>query len=132
MAGNGHDIGSTGLPLDQYTKKVPPGWRLGLHNYPLRRFTEPLNIWYRLTDHTKAPMGPAVAGRLVGRPFTLANELTLIKVDGAVLRGDAALAHSGEEAVTGTHAGSPTRLQGLITVLREKWDPAAGSGVVRL
>ena len=114
------DTGSSGLPLDQYTKTCPPGWRLGLYQYPLKRYLDLLKLWYRLTDYEPSQQGPAVAGRLQGRPFTLATELRLTKQDGTILVGDAALAHPGEEA-TAERAATPSGLQRLIAVLREKY-----------
>ena len=79
MSGAGEGPGASGLPLDQYTKACPPGWRLGLAHYPLKRFLDLLRLWYRLTDFDNTQVGPAVAGHLQGRPFTLATEMTMQK-----------------------------------------------------
>ena len=117
-----HGDGQSGLPLDQYTKACPPGWRLGLHDYPLKRYLDLLRLWYRLTDFDKEQVGPAVAGRLVGRPFTLATEMTITRQDGTVLQGDAALAPPGEEAGVGnTPPASPSGLNALIRLLQQNY-----------
>ena len=44
-----------------------------MSSYPLKRYLDLLRLWYRLTDFDNNQVGPAVAGRLVGRPFTLAT-----------------------------------------------------------
>ena len=122
MSGAGEGPGSSGLPLDQYTKACPPGWRLGLAHYPLKRFLDLLRLWYRLTDFDNTQVGPAVAGRLQGRPFTLATEMTIRKQDGTELTGDAALAHPGEAAgVGGVPAATLSGLQSLIRTLQNKY-----------
>ena len=42
-------------------------------------------IAFRMNDYEEEKVGPAVAGRLVGRPFTLANEMSLTIQDGRSL-----------------------------------------------
>ena len=82
-----------GLPLDQYTKSTPPGWKPNMIHYPYKRFIERLKLWYRQTDLPATALGPAVAGRLSGRPFNLAIALKFtVASTGVELRGDEALA----------------------------------------
>ena len=97
---------SGGLPLEQYNRSVPPGWRPGILHYPFRRFIERLRLWYRQTDLDVSQCGPAVAGRLAGRPFSLAMALRVVRQDGTELRGDAALAYPGESATTHPTTGA--------------------------
>ena len=61
-----------------------------------------------------------MAGRLTGRPFTLATELRVTKQDGGVLIGDAALAFAGEGA-TPTHVAVPSGLLHLLRMLPNKY-----------
>ena len=117
--------GPGGLPLDQYTKTCPPGWRLGVRNYPIKRYIDLLKLWYHLTDFTSAQCGPAAAGRLIGRPFALVTEgMSVTKQDGAVLRGEVALAHGGEPA-SQTAAATPNALNALMAILRTKYGTEA-------
>ena len=61
--------------------------------------------------------GTAEAGRLEGRAFTLATELSITKQDGIVLTGEAAIAHPGETAsaqAPATLSGFQTRFERLI------------------
>ena len=70
------------MPLDQYNKGTPPGWRPGLAHHPFRRFLERLRLWYRMTDLGADQVGPAVAGRLQGRPFNVAMKLRIVDPTG--------------------------------------------------
>ena len=114
---------TAGLPLDQYTKSTPPGWKPGMVHYPFRRFMERLKLWYRQTDLAATALGPAVAGRLAGRPFNLALALRFtVASTGVELRGDEALAFPGEEAGFDQNTGQATPktdsgLQQLLAVL---------------
>ena len=107
---------SSSLPLSQYIKNVPPGWKAGLPNYPLSRYNQLIQIWYRLTDFSDDQVGPAVAGRLQGRANSLALELRITRQDGTVLAGDSALAFPGEPA-TQHAAAVKGGLQALLEVL---------------
>ena len=71
------DVTTSGLQLDQYTKGTPPGWRPNLAHYPYKRYLERLRLWYRMTDLSAEQVGPAVAGRLQGRPFNQAMKLRI-------------------------------------------------------
>ena len=118
---------SGGLQLDQYNKSTPPGWRPGLYHYPYRRFIERLRLWYRITDLNAEQVGPAVAGRLQGRPFNLAMSLTITDRGGEVLTGDSALAFAGRDPTIDQPTGRITEpalengLQTLIRVLHHKY-----------
>ena len=92
------------IPLPQYTKSVPPGWDPSIQTFPLRSYIDRLKLWTRTTVLRSEQMGPAVAGRLVGRPFDVAMQLTVdisTRPDMAaysgkeVLQGDDALAFPG-------------------------------------
>ena len=72
-------------------------------------------------DFENGRTGPAFAGRLVCRPFTLACEMRLTKADGTVLEGGATLAHPGEDPNPLTHNGSPSGMQCLIVILQEQY-----------
>ena len=87
-----------GLPLESFTRGVPPGWRPYLAHYPYRRWLERLRLWFRQTDLDATQQGPSVAARLTGRPFNIAMALQVTTQAGRLLRGDDALAHEGEAA----------------------------------
>ena len=116
---------SSGLPLDQYTKAVPPGWKPNLYWYTFRRFIERLRLWYRVTDLAPESIGPAIAGRLQGRPYNFAMTMAITMRDGTHLTGDAALAYVGEpEHPTGTGGMLPAIESGpqqLVRILQRKF-----------
>ena len=111
--------------LTEYTKSVPPGWRPGDHNYPLKKYLENLEMWHHITDVEPEKVAVLAAGRLQGRTGTLAKELTITKQDGTVLRGLPALAFTGEAATTGPTgqrvAATPNGLQALGRMLKTKY-----------
>ena len=89
MADLGHGAGSSGgLPLESFSRSVPPGWKPHLTHYPFRRFLERVRLWFRQTDLDATQLGPALAARLQGRPFNQAMALAITRQDGTVLRGD--------------------------------------------
>ena len=118
---------STGLPLDIYTKSTPPGWRPGLLHYPYRKFLEKLRLWYRLTDLDATQVGPAVAGRLQGRPYNMAMALRMNNRVGTELSGDAALSYPGEPEQVDPSSGAVLQpaiesgLQRLIRTLARRY-----------
>ena len=92
-----------GLPLDSFTKAVPPGWRPGVAQYPMRRYVQLIRLWWRQTDVTENAAGPAMAGRLRGAAFQIANGLHAMRLDlvtGVVreMVGDELLAQPSHEA----------------------------------
>ena len=93
-----NETGTSGLPLDQFSRQTPPGWHLGDSRYPVKRFLEVLKLWHATTDCDVEKRGPAVAGRLVGRLQKVALEMRLTKQDGTVLVGVDALSFPGEAA----------------------------------
>ena len=80
-----------GVPLDEWRKDTPPGWRPGIENYPLKTYFAKLKLWYRCSEAPDEIIGPQVAGRLQGRAQRIALELKLIRPDGTYDVGDAAL-----------------------------------------
>ena len=87
------------LPLEAYSKGTPPGWKPGLYRYQFRRHMERMRLWYRLTDLNVDQIGPAIAGRLQGKPFTLAMRTQVRTQDGRLITGDEGLAYPGADAV---------------------------------
>ena len=70
------NVGNTGgLPLDEYTRATPPGWRPGLDWYPLRLYLDKLKMWYRIQEYNEPELGPIVVGRLKGGALRLALAL---------------------------------------------------------
>ena len=95
------------MPLEEFSKTVPPGWQPHMPNYPFRQFIETLRLWYRITDYQPEQIGPVVTGRLRGGARTLANKLQCTDQAGNVHRGDAALAMPAQAAFT-DHLGNVT------------------------
>ena len=61
-----------GIPLDEYTKATPPGWKPHMQDYSLRLYLEKLRLWLRTTDigtGDPAKVGPTVVGRLRGAAY---------------------------------------------------------------
>ncbi|CAK0865187.1 unnamed protein product [Prorocentrum cordatum] len=92
-----------GLPLDSFTKSVPPGWRAGMPKYPIRRYTQLLRLWWRQTDVGESACGPAMAGRLRGAAFQIANSIRANRLDLSTglmreMIGDELLAQPSHEA----------------------------------
>ena len=104
---------------------MPPGWRPGDSNYPLKKYLEKLELWNHITDVEPEKIAPLAAGRLQGRVHTLALGLTITKQDGSVLRGLPALAFTGERAAAGPNgqalAATPSGLQALTALLQRKY-----------
>ena len=100
-----------GLPLDEFTKSTPPGWRPGLAKYPYRKYLQKLKLWWRQTDLSESQCGPAIAGRLQGGPFQIANRLRQTRVDLITLvsrdfLGDELLAQPSNEEVKDPSTGT--------------------------
>ena len=70
-----------GLPLDEFTKSTPPGWRPGVNKYPFRKYQQKLRLWWRQTDVSESQAGPSIAGRLQGSAFQIANRLRASRID---------------------------------------------------
>ncbi|CAE8720076.1 unnamed protein product, partial [Polarella glacialis] len=99
--GQGQSYGG-GLPLSEFNKLVPPGWRPGIPGYPIKLFFERLKLWYRVTDNAEAQLGILVAGRLQGAPQKIALRLRLprpVAAGGGYDIGDEALIRLSQEQV---------------------------------
>ena len=94
-----------GLPLDEYTRSCPPGWKPHMTNYPLRTFIEKLRLWKRQTELDEAVQGPVVVGRLKGAAYRIAMKIRVRRQNGFELMGDEAVAAPAEpELVDSTPA----------------------------
>ncbi|CAE8722833.1 unnamed protein product, partial [Polarella glacialis] len=99
--GQGQSYGG-GLPLSEFNKLVPPGWRPGIPGYPIKLFFERLKLWYRVTDNAEAQLGILVAGRLQGASQKIALRLRLprpVAAGGGYDIGDEALIRLSQEQV---------------------------------
>eukprot|EP00959_Pyramimonas_sp_CCMP1952_P227195 4750387-Pyramimonas_sp.AAC.1 len=95
-------------------------------HYPFRRYLERLRLWYRMTDLNADQVGPAVAGRLQGRPYNMALGLQVTTQSGQILQGDAALAYAGEpQQLDGAgqvaRAATESGVQLLIRILSRRY-----------
>ncbi|CAE8585305.1 unnamed protein product, partial [Polarella glacialis] len=100
--GQGGQSYGGGLPLSEFNKLVPPGWRPGIPGYPIKLFFERLKLWYRVTDNAEAQLGILVAGRLQGAPQKIALRLRLprpVAAGGGYDIGDEALIRLSQEQV---------------------------------
>ena len=98
-----------GLPLDEFSKSTPPGWRNGLKDNTFRLYLEKLRLWNRMTDVAEGNKGVTIAGRLKGRAYKTALKLKIQRVREdpnnpgqlilATLTGDEAIAEPASEAV---------------------------------
>ena len=79
------------MTLEEFTRKIPPGWRPGIKSYPFRRYMEKLRLWWRFAEIREDQVGPLVAARLQGTPFDLAMTFELYR-DGVKYTGADALA----------------------------------------
>ena len=66
-----------GIPLDEYTATVPPGWRPHTEGYPLRMYQDKLQMWWLQTDLTYPQVCVLIAGRLKGAANSIALKLRL-------------------------------------------------------
>ncbi|CAE8698987.1 unnamed protein product, partial [Polarella glacialis] len=124
--GQGQSYGG-GLPLSEFNKLVPPGWRPGIPGYPIKLFFERLKLWYRVTDNAEAQLGILVAGRLQGAPQKIALRLRLprpVAAGGGYDIGDEALIRLSQEQVIDPATNTivqeyiPSGLQFLCQALR--------------
>ncbi|CAE8632635.1 unnamed protein product, partial [Polarella glacialis] len=116
-----------GLPLSEFNKLVPPGWRPGIPGYPIKLFFERLKLWYRATDNAEAQLGILVAGRLQGAPQKIALRLRSprpVAAGGGYDIGDEALIRLSQEQVIDPATNTivqeyiPSGLQFLCQALR--------------
>ena len=115
-----------GVPLDEWRKDVPPGWKPGVEAYPLKLFFAKLKLWYRCCEVPDEVVGPLIAGRLQGRAQRIALELKLVRPDGTYDIGDAALVRLSVDEVIDPVDGVtiiqrhiPSGVQALCNALRD-------------
>ena len=121
---------TSGIPLDEYRKDVPPGWQPGDPKYPLKSFLERVKMWYRLYDGPDEAVGPLLAGRLRGRAQQIAMNLRLPDPTGHVDIGDSALVRLSVDEVVDPLTGAviqaaiPSGVQALLHALRSAFGEA--------
>ena len=115
-----------GVPLDEWRKDIPPGWKPGVESYPLKLFFSKLKLWYRCCEVPDEVVGPLIAGRLQGRAQRIALELKLVRPDGTFDVGDAALVRLSVDEVIDPADGVailqrhiPSGVQALCNALRD-------------
>ena len=101
----------SGLPLNQFSRNVPPGWRPGNPKYPLKLYLQLLRLWWRQTELTEAAAGPTMCGRLRGNAFQMALKIVEERLDlniGATrpMTGDELLAQPSHDAWTNPTTGT--------------------------
>lgn len=70
-----------GLPLNTFSKNVPPGRRSGNPKYPIRLYVQLLRLWWRQTEVSETACGPTIAGRLRGTALQVALALSRDRLD---------------------------------------------------
>ena len=117
---------SSGVPLQEFRRDLPPGWAPGLADYSLNQYLQKLKLWYRIYDGPDEAVGPLVAGRLQGQAQKLAMNLRLIRPDGNFDVGDNALVRLSVDQVIDPMDGVtilqhaiPSGVQALAHQLRE-------------
>ena len=97
------------LPLQVFTKTLPPGWQAGLADCPFRTFVTRLSIWWRLTDVAEMDAGLLVASRLNGKAFKVALSSRANRPTGGILthyKGEKTLNLEPQVEVTAPHTGA--------------------------
>ena len=69
--------GSGAIPLQEYRRDIPAGWRPGDASYPLTAYFDRLRLWYRICNLPDEAIGPTIAGRLYGRAHRVAMRISL-------------------------------------------------------
>ncbi|CAE8631127.1 unnamed protein product [Polarella glacialis] len=106
--GHGQSFGG-GLPLGEFNKQIPPDWRPGIPNYPIKLYFERFKLWYRVTESAEAQLGVLVAGRLQGVPQKITLRLRLprpVAAGGGFDIGDEALIRLSQAQLIDTAAGT--------------------------
>ena len=75
------------------------GSSLTLPRYSWRHYLERMRLWYRLIDLNVDQIRSQIAGRLAGRPYTLAMKLSVRSQDGQIFHGDEALTYLGTDPI---------------------------------
>ena len=65
-----------GLPLDEFNKNTPPGWKPGIEGYPLKHYLDLCSLWYKQHDGKDEEVGILLSGRLKGAAKQDAIKLT--------------------------------------------------------
>lgn len=121
-----------GIPLDEFSKSVPPGWRPGVDSYPLKLYLEKVKLWYKITDATDEQIGPLLAGRLKGNAEKMALKLQLPKAgrplaDNGFDVGDAAVVRMAIDEVRDPLSGAitqelvPSGVSALLRILLSRY-----------
>ena len=100
-----------GVQLEDFTQRVPPGWRPGIQKYSFKRYLQRLNLWWRITDVQLPGAGPLMASRLQGTPFKIATTLKVTRLNGMTYTGEDALSLDAV-AADAHYAGSPAEASG--------------------
>ena len=76
--------GAHSLPLEEFTRAIPPGWRPGLHRYPYQQYKENLKLWWRSRNVAENDIAAVlVAARLQGLPRRRAMEFRVERLNAA-------------------------------------------------
>ena len=75
-----HPVQVGGIPLDEYSKTVPPGWRENIDGYPFKTYIEKLRLWHRITEYQDHEKGPIIVGRLKGGAYKYAVRTSISRV----------------------------------------------------
>ena len=120
-----------GIPLDEYTKATPPGWKPHMQDYSLRLYLEKLRLWLRTTDLGEgnyAKIGPTVVGRLRGAAYRVVMKMRVPRQNGQILVGDEAIAALAEPEIQENYQagqpyvqGTPSGMDMLIQILQENY-----------
>ena len=70
-------LSTGGIPIDEFSKSTPPGFKPGLEKYTFKQYVEKARLWLRLTDLPEHQWGPALAGRLKDKAYRLAIRIKL-------------------------------------------------------
>ena len=65
------------MPLDEYTDKIPPGWKPGMESYPLRLYVDKLTLWWKQADVDLTHASVLIVGRLKTGAGKVAMKLRL-------------------------------------------------------
>ncbi|CAE8709789.1 unnamed protein product, partial [Polarella glacialis] len=106
--GHGQSFGG-GLPLGDFNKQIPPGWRPGIPNYPIKLYFERLKLWHCVTENAEAQLGVLIASRLQGVPQKIALRLRLPRpaaAGGGYDIGDEALIRLSQAQLTDPATGT--------------------------
>ena len=88
--------GAHTLPLEEFTRAIPPGWRPGLRRYPYQQYKENLKLWWRSRNVVENDIAAVlVAARLQGLPRKRAMEF---RVERLGLNGEMQV-HVGDDAL---------------------------------